>query len=226
MGRGFGSWTEYNDFLGRRRKRKGNQLRFDWELPDGSAFGPKLIDVPRRKSEPLDGPNKVGGIEEWIGTTEIPGYSAERLVARGFRSYPEYRRHLVTRRGFESMGEYHRYLSIRKKYVRCLLDHMPNISYYGYDMLSLSLPLGKEEPLVVQFDPSQEFVPEFAGRDLREHIGICSRVARVTRKVKYGFSWRGGDLNSYDGSMVVKPLNLESAAFLYAYRVVLQRELP
>ena len=124
----------------------------------------------------------------------------------------EYREYLVKRRGFNSQEEYDKYLELKKFYE----DGLQSIKVIesGYD-IKYARVLRDNGNIVIKLIEDDAFYKNFVEADFEE----------VTQKYFQEVSVDGskfkGEVFYEENKVIIKPDNLESRAFLVAYRILL-----
>jgi transposase len=149
------------------------------------------------------------------GFASLGEYVQYLAKERGFASLNHYYRYLLEERGFASQHQYKKYLKLRKFYREVLSGLAKDLRFVGYNIESLT---NDKDNLVVKLlkEDIGHDDKEFIETNFRYCLQECSQLVNANN----GFEV------FCDGSTVfIKPNNLESRAFLYAYELVLGREI-
>ena len=123
------------------------------------------------------------------------------------------------RRGFESYVEYRRYFRLAQSYEKQLLN-LPSLLNLniGFDIREIGRLSKKGDSLVVRLvEEDTDFADGYIEKIFR--YGIETSLSHINATANFEISSSGNT------TVVIRPYDLESMAFLNAYRTILKRDL-
>ncbi len=122
------------------------------------------------------------------------------------------------KRGFESYSEYKRYLQLRGFYKKQLLDLPSSLNLdIGFDLREIERLRRKGDSLVVKLaEVDTELADGFIEKTFRDGMERYLKLINATANFQVYYE---------HNTIVIKPYDIESMAFLDASRLILKREL-